>query len=75
MREQLIRKAETGLTEAVRAARIAGLTASSCSGCWTSSGRRGPMDNYLEVRGLSKSFAGFALRDISFTLRRATSWG
>ena len=26
MREQLIRKAETGLTEAVRAARIAGLT-------------------------------------------------
>ena len=33
------------------------------------------MDNYLEVRGLSKSFAGFALRDISFTLPKGYIMG
>lgn len=76
MREQLICKVENGLTDAIKAARIANLPNEELHRLLDILLEvRIQMTNYLEVKNLSKSFDSFQLHNISFTLPKGYIMG
>ena len=75
MKEQLICKVENGLTEAIKAAKIANLSNEELHHLLDILLRRIQMTNYLEVKNLSKSFDSFQLHNITFTLPKGYIMG
>lgn len=75
IKEQLIVRAENHLAEAIQAAKWRIYPRKTCAGCWIFCGREMRMIYDLEIRNLSKSFGGFALRNVSFALPKGYIMG
>lgn len=75
LREQLICKIENNLSEAINAARVANLSEEELHHLLSILMEEKQMNDYLEVRNLSKSFEGFQLHNITFTLPKGYIMG
>ncbi len=76
LREAQLRTVEDHLTDAVQAARLAGLSADESSQSWHGHClRRRIMKKCTGLHGVCKKYGGFALRNVGFTLPRGTVMG